>query len=87
MRRRRSQLSCVGGLLVALLLGAFLTVGRGLAQPVEPRDPVDVSTLGPQVGQGVPDFELKDQHGEIRTLQSIMGPKGAVLLFHRSADW
>ena len=48
---------------------------------------VDVSKLGPQVGATVPDFTLTDQHGNKRTLQSILGPKGAMLVFYRSADW
>ena len=48
---------------------------------------IDVSKLGPQVGDRVPDFSLKDQTGKIRTLQSIMGSKGAMLVFVRSADW
>lgn len=48
---------------------------------------IDVSKLGPQVGERVPDFRLKDQTGKTWTLQSIMGPKGAMLVFQRSADW
>jgi len=48
---------------------------------------IDVSKLGPQVGERVPDFSLKDQSGKTWTLQSIMGPKGAWLVFIRSADW
>jgi hypothetical protein len=48
---------------------------------------IDVSKLGPQVGDKVPDFSLPDQTGTVKTLQSIMGPKGAMLLFIRSADW
>lgn len=48
---------------------------------------IDVSKLGPQVGQAVPDFNLRDQNGKTWTLQSIMGPKGAMLVFYRSADW
>jgi hypothetical protein len=48
---------------------------------------VDVTKLGPQVGQKVPDFSLPDQHGQMRTLASLMGPKGLVLVFNRSADW
>ena len=51
------------------------------------REKIDVSKLGPQVGDRVPDFSLKDQTGKIQTLQSIMGPKGAMLVFLRSADW
>jgi peroxiredoxin len=48
---------------------------------------IDVSKLGPQVGQMVPDFSLADQNGKLWTRASIMGPKGALLLFYRSADW
>jgi hypothetical protein len=52
-----------------------------------PRKKIDVSKLGPQVGDRVPDFSLKDQHGNTRSLRSIMGSKGAMLVFIRSADW
>ncbi len=48
---------------------------------------IDVSKLGPQVGDKVPDFSLPDQAGTVKTLQSIMGPKGAMVVFIRSADW
>jgi len=47
---------------------------------------IDLSKVGPQVGERVPDFSLKDQNGKLFTLQSIMGPKGAMLVFLRSAD-
>jgi hypothetical protein len=36
---------------------------------------------------GVPDFAAPDQVGRTQTLKSIMGPKGAMLVFYRSADW
>lgn len=52
-----------------------------------PRTKIDVARLGPQVGQVVPDFSLKDQAGRSQTRSSIMGPKGAMLVFYRSADW
>ena len=51
------------------------------------RTPVDLSRLGPPIGQLVPNFHLKDQTGEWRDLQSVMGPNGAMLVFIRSADW
>ena len=58
------------------------------AQPSAPtRTPIEVSKLGPQVGQLVPDFSLKDQNGKVWTRQSIIGPRGAMLVFFRSADW
>ena len=42
---------------------------------------------GPEVGQQVPTFSAMDQDGRTQTLKSIMGPKGAMLVFFRSADW
>lgn len=74
---------------LATLAGAPLGAldSERLRASQQPRPPLDVATLGPQVGQRVPDFTLKDQHGKPWTLQSIMGPKGAMLVFQRSADW
>jgi hypothetical protein len=48
---------------------------------------VDLQSLGPKAGERIPDFSLPDQHGTTRTLRSTFGPKGAVLVFFRSADW
>jgi hypothetical protein len=42
---------------------------------------------GPAVGQLVPDFSAQDQTSRSQTLKSILGPKGAMLVFFRSADW
>jgi hypothetical protein len=42
---------------------------------------------GPEVGQQVPAFSATDQNSRIQDLKSIMGPKGAMLVFFRSADW
>ena len=52
-------------------------------QPVLP----DVQKLGPQLGARVPDFTLLDQKGQSRTLASLTGPKGLMLVFFRSAAW
>ena len=72
--------------LIPVILAGFLVKMPDIAQPVT-RQKIDVSKLGPQVGEHVPDFSLKDQTGKVWTLQSIMGPKGAMLVFVRSADW
>lgn len=65
---------------------ALLALFCGLAALAQTQK-IDVSKLGPQVGQKVPEFRLSDQNGKIQTLESIMGPKGAMLVFFRSADW
>ena len=75
--------------LIVIVLAAFI-VGMttwGARAQTPTRTKIDVSKLGPQVGERVPDFSLKDQHGKTWTLPSIMGPKGAMLVFVRSADW
>jgi hypothetical protein len=42
---------------------------------------------GPEVGSTLPSFEALDQNGRPQNLKSILGPKGALLVFFRSADW
>ena len=67
-----------------------LFVLTGMLQPVaqeRARERIDLSKLGPLMGERVPDFSLVDQAGRTRNLQSIMGPRGAMLVFIRSADW
>lgn len=57
----------------------------GLAAQAPPA--VDTSRIGPQVGAVVPAFSGTDQFGKPHSLASVMGPKGAMLVFFRSADW
>ena len=68
-------------ILAALLLG-FSTLAAA-----QTREAVEVASLGPQVGERVPDFSLPDQSGKVHSLDSIMGPNGVMLVFYRSADW
>jgi peroxiredoxin len=42
---------------------------------------------GPPIGARMPNFGLPDQDGKAHTLKSLLGPKGAVILIFRSADW
>jgi hypothetical protein len=48
---------------------------------------IGLERFGPQVGTSLPDFTLRDQRGEPRSLKSLLGPKGALIVFFRSADW
>jgi len=51
-------------------------------------DPTDDDMkTGPAVGETIPEFEATDQNGSLIHFQDIAGPNGAVILFHRSADW
>lgn len=42
---------------------------------------------GPEVGDKIPTFSAVDQDGETRSFDTLKGPNGLLLLFHRSADW
>ena len=87
---KNGRRAALGIILAVMVLG----VGWGAMQSRSPiddatqgRTPIDVASLGPQVGERVPAFSLPDQNGQIQTLESILGPNGAILMFHRSADW
>ncbi len=67
---------------LAALFVVSMAMATGVAQPT-----VDVDRLGPQPGGKVPDFTATDQTGASRSLTSMLGPKGAMLVFSRSADW
>jgi hypothetical protein len=75
----------LSSLTVVSLAGSIGTVA-GVVQTLEPSK-IDVSELGPQVGEVVPDFSLSDHNGETWTRDAIMGPNGAMLVFVRSASW
>lgn len=42
---------------------------------------------GPEIGERIPDFSAYDQNGNRVSLADVMGPNGAMVVFHRSADW
>ena len=68
-----------------LSVSLLLAAAAHAQQPPPAR--IDVARLGPQVGQAVPDFRLQDAMGKVWTRDSIMGPRGAMLVFSRSMDW
>ena len=68
----------------ALTASAWLWVAA--ATPISAQN-VDVSKVGPRAGQQVTGFALADQNGRPRTLESLMGSRGVMLVFFRSADW
>lgn len=57
-----------------------------MSQPSAP-PAVDISSRGPQPGATAPAFSLPDQDGRVRSLASVLGRNGALLVFSRSADW
>jgi peroxiredoxin len=69
---RKRYLSLYVGLIAAVAMSA----ARGEEIP------------GPAVGEGFPhSLTAPDQDGQTQTLDALMGEKGAVVVFVRSADW
>ncbi|MFA5911010.1 MAG: hypothetical protein WC815_19710 [Vicinamibacterales bacterium] len=69
----------------AIAVVTIVLAAAGLAAQAPPA--VDTSKIGPQVGAVVPAFSGTDQFGKPQSLAAAMGPKGAMLVFFRSADW
>jgi hypothetical protein len=42
---------------------------------------------GIEIGARIPPFEAPDQHGHRQSFETIRGPRGAFIVFIRSADW
>ena len=72
---------------VFLRLAAVAMTTVVQAQPPPARTAADLAQLGPQIGQRAHDFSLTDQSGAVRDLKSVLRPKGAILVFFRSAEW
>jgi hypothetical protein len=70
----------------ALVVVALLQL-TGATPAVSQTAAVDLSTVGPQIGARAPEFSGVDQLGRTHSLGSLLGPKGAMLVFFRSADW
>jgi hypothetical protein len=82
--------SCIVGTKIILAAAMFLSwaglTPRAAAQSAD-GERIDLSRRGPQVGETIPDFTLRDQFGETWTRESILAPGGTMLVFIRSADW
>ena len=84
---RRAALGIILAVMVLGVVWGAMQSRSPIDDATQGRTPIDVASLGPQVGEQVPAFSLPDQNGRVRTLDSILGRNGAILLFHRSADW
>ena len=75
------------GLMIALLLS--ITAYPALAQnPLTDIPAGDEGMVtGPKIGERIPDFTALDRNGVLVGFDDIKGPNGAMILFHRSADW
>ena len=51
------------------------------------REPGADFPTGPEIGCALPQIELPDQSGRTIDVRAASGPRGAVIVFHRSAYW
>ena len=74
------RIAAIRALLSVLTLAALIIVSSSLPAPAQ--------EFGPAISSKVPDIGTPpDQSGAPRSLASLMGDKGLVLFFFRSADW
>jgi len=66
---------------------AFSLTTLGFAQQGGPAEQSGSPVIGLPTGEKASPFSLRDQFGQERTLESLKGSRGTVLLFFRSADW
>ena len=70
------------------MLFALQTAAQQQDQIFDKWDPTDDGMqTGPAVGETIPEFEAEDQNGKLISFEDIKGSNGAIILFHRSADW
>jgi len=69
------------------LIALGRVVGSAAHQQPDAGQTVDIETVGPRVGDSLPEFSLRDQGGQLHSLKSLLGSKGAIIVFFRSADW
>ncbi len=85
-----STVRCGRWCLVGLVLSVAIMVMAqdGDENVFDTPDPFDENVkTGIAVGERIPAFEGRDPQGKLWTFDDIKGPKGALLLFYRSADW
>lgn len=74
-------------ILFAWVLGFAGVVTASAGGQSAPAPAIDFDRMGPKIGETAPAFSLADQNARTRTLASVLGPKGALLVFFRSANW
>ncbi len=72
-------------LFLLFTLSSTITMAQEVFDRPDPHD--DNARTGVAIGEKVPRFEGVDQNGRMWDFESIKGPRGAMLLFYRSADW
>jgi cytochrome oxidase Cu insertion factor (SCO1/SenC/PrrC family) len=90
MNHRQIYVFMIRSLFCLIVLGFLFAFGLGFerfsSESQEPPAETKLQT-GPGIGQRIPNFQVIDQNGRQETFGSIRGPRGALIVFYRSADW
>ena len=87
MLMNRRFVDLAGVLLLGVLMSAPFAGTGGAQTPKKKPPPQGPVSTGPEIGEKIPSFTALDQDGKEQTFESLRGPKGLLLLIHRSADW
>lgn len=74
---------CVRAMLVLLPLALAAPEAGAQVRPT----PAPEEQTGLKVGENAPNFTLKDQQGQERSLGELLKKGKVALVFYRSADW
>ncbi len=67
------------GIIVCCSIAVFGPVAFAAAE-----EPIET---GPDVGEPIPEFNLRSQNGDLQQFDDLRGRDGLLLLFYRTADW
>ena len=74
-------------LILILASVAYFSCGQVSASTRYEIDPDLGFSTGPSIGEKVPEFSLPDQHGNVRSLDQLLGKNGALIYFFTSASF
>jgi hypothetical protein len=84
--RSVERLACALVVILLLIVPRLLLAQSSEHQQTSKAEKSAFAT-GPEVGQKIPYFHALDQSGKLQDFNSVRGPKGAMIVFLRSADW
>ena len=83
----RSVFTWVSTLVLSISIAAIPARMLGARVPDKTTSELQAVNTGPEAGETIPSFSLRDQNGNRQTFENLRGSKGLLLLVYRSADW
>ncbi len=84
---KRGFVDLAGIFVIVALMSLAFAARLGAQASKKGGPPAAPVGTGPEIGEKIPSFTTRDQDGKQQTFESLRGPKGLLLLIHRSADW